>query len=63
MQITQNRYAAGIVAKTDVLHAQTRLANARADIAALRQTRERFEHAIAVLVGVAPGDFSLPEAA
>ena len=63
LQITQNRYAAGIVAKTDVLQAQTQLANARADIAALRQTRERFEHAIAVLVGVAPGDFSLPEAA
>jgi|GEM_PF-1850208 len=59
----QNRYAAGIVAKTDVLQAQTRLADARADIAALRQTRERFEHAIAVLVGVAPGDFSLSEAA
>ena len=62
LQITQNRYAAGIVPKTDVLQAQTQLANARADIVSLREQRERYEHAIAVLVGVAPGDFSLPSA-
>ena len=63
MQITQNRYAAGIAPKTDVLQAQTQLASTRADLAALRADRARFEHAIAVLVGVAPGDFSLAEAA
>ena len=62
LQITQNRYAAGVIAKTDVLQAQTQLANARADIAALRATRARFEHAIAVLVGKAPGDFAIAAA-
>ena len=31
----------------------------RADLAALRASRARFEHAIAVLVGKAPGDFAL----
>ena len=59
LQITQNRYAAGVIAKTDVLQAQTQLANARADISALRATRARLEHAIAVLVGEAPADFAV----
>ena len=59
-QITQNRYTAGIVAKTDVLQAQTTLYNARADLAGVRENRARFEHAIAVLTGQAPEDFSLP---
>ena len=59
LEIAQNRYAAGIVAKTDVLQAQTQLANARADEAGLRRTRAQLEHAIAVLVGLAPGNFAL----
>ena len=59
LEITQNRYAAGIAAKTDVLQAQTQLANARADEAGLQRTRAQLEHAIAVLVGLAPGNFSL----
>lgn len=60
--ITRNRYDAGIAAKTDVLQAQTQLANARADLASLRDQRRRLEHAIAVLIGKAPADFSLPRA-
>ena len=63
LEITQNRYTAGIVAKTDVLQAQTQLANARADEAGLQRTRAQLEHAIAVLTGRVPGNFSLPAAA
>ena len=59
-EITQNRYNAGVVAKTDVLQAQTQLANAQADAAGLQRQRAQLAHAIAVLVGVAPGTFSLP---
>ena len=59
LQITQNRYDVGLVAKTDLLQAQTQLANTRADRASLQGQRARFEHAIAVLVGKAPGDFAL----
>ena len=59
LEITQNRYTAGIVARTDVLQAQTQLANARADEAGLQRTRAQLEHAIAVLTGRAPGNFSL----
>jgi NodT family efflux transporter outer membrane factor (OMF) lipoprotein len=59
-QITQNRYTAGIVARTDVLQAQTALANAQADALSLQRQRAQLEHAIAVLVGVAPASFSIP---
>lgn len=62
LQIVQNRYAAGIVAQTDVLQAQTQLANARADIASVRQSRARLEHALAVLTGQAPAQFDIPVA-
>ena len=62
LQITQNRYDAGIAAKTDVLQAQTQLANAQADALALARHARSFEHAIAVLVGQAPGDFTLAPA-
>ena len=59
LQITQNRYTAGIVARTDVLQAQTALANAQADALSLERQRAQLEHAIAVLVGVAPASFAL----
>ena len=61
-EITSNRYAAGIAAQTDVLQAQTQLVNAKADRVGLQRTRATLEHAIAMLVGVAPADFSLPPA-
>ncbi|MDI1272539.1 efflux transporter outer membrane subunit [Polaromonas sp.] len=63
LEIARNRYDAGIVGKTDVLQAQTQLANAQADDAGLQRQRAQLEHAIAVLVGEAPGNFSLARAA
>jgi NodT family efflux transporter outer membrane factor (OMF) lipoprotein len=60
LQITQNRYAAAIAQKSDVLQAQTTLANAQADLAALVQTRAQFAHALAVLAGEPPATFALP---
>ena len=62
LTITRNRYNAGIAPRTDVLQAQTQLANARADRAALTNQRAQLEHAIAVLIGKAPADFTLPVA-
>jgi outer membrane protein TolC len=59
MKITQNRYDAGIVARTDVLQAQTQLANAQAEQLGLERQRAVLEHAIAVLVGKAPANFSI----
>ncbi len=59
LEIAQNRYNAGVIAKTDVLQAQTQLANTQADSAGLKRQRAQLEHAIAVLVGEAPSNFTL----
>ncbi len=58
-QIAQNRFNAGIATKSDVLQAQTQLANARIEELNLTRQRAQFEHAIAILLGRAPADFSL----
>ena len=63
LTITRNRYAAGIVAQTDLLQAQTLLVSTRAERVGLVRTRATLEHAIAVSVGVAPAEFSLPPVA
>ncbi|HEY3695080.1 efflux transporter outer membrane subunit [Phenylobacterium sp.] len=62
-EITENRYKAGIVAHSDALQAETQLASTQSDLEALLRQRAVFEHAIAVLVGEAPGNFALPPAA
>jgi len=59
LEITQNRYAARIAAKSDVLQAQTQLYNAQADLADLTRQRAVLENAIAVLVGEPAGQFSI----
>jgi NodT family efflux transporter outer membrane factor (OMF) lipoprotein len=63
LQLTQNRYAAGVVTKADVAQAQTQLANARVQLAAFNVQRPQLEHAIAVLVGEPPSNFTLPPVA
>ncbi|MBS0344418.1 MAG: efflux transporter outer membrane subunit, partial [Proteobacteria bacterium] len=61
LTITRNRYEAGIAAQSDVLQAETLLANTRAQYAATQRTRATLEHAIAVLTGAPPAGFSLPK--
>jgi NodT family efflux transporter outer membrane factor (OMF) lipoprotein len=63
LTITNNRYTQGVVAKVDVLQAQTQLNSAQADAADLVRQRSALEHAIAVLIGQNPSSFSLPEQA
>jgi NodT family efflux transporter outer membrane factor (OMF) lipoprotein len=62
LQITQNRVGAGVAPTSDLLQAQTQLANARADRLGAQRQRAQLEHAIAVLLGKAPADFSLAAA-
>jgi NodT family efflux transporter outer membrane factor (OMF) lipoprotein len=62
LQIARNRYAAGIAAQSDVSQAETQLISTKAERAALKRDRDTFEHAIAVLTGAAPAEFSLPAA-
>ncbi len=63
LQIVQNRYNVGTAARTDIASAQTQLENARAQSIAVGVQRAQFEHAIAVLIGKAPGDFAIEPAA
>ena len=62
LTITTNRYNAGVVARVDVLQAETQLRNARGDSADLVRQRAIFEHAIAVLVGENPSTFAITPA-
>ncbi len=59
LEITQNRYNAGIAPRTDVFQAQTQLANAQSDMEGLQRIRAQLEHAIAVLIGEPPSGFSI----
>ncbi|HUY03604.1 MAG TPA: TolC family protein, partial [Rhodocyclaceae bacterium] len=59
LTITQNQYDAAIAQRTDVLQAQTQLETTRANLIAKVGQRALLEHAIALLVGKAPADFSI----
>nr|WP_314629449.1 efflux transporter outer membrane subunit [uncultured Janthinobacterium sp.] len=59
LDITSNRFNSGIAAKSDLLQAQTQLANAQIDLSGQVRSRAQLEHAIAILLGKAPSDFSL----
>ncbi len=62
LQITQNRYNAGLAARSDLLTAQTQLANGQASSADLARQRALLEHAIAVLTGRPPAELTLATA-
>ncbi len=62
LSITQNNYNAGIVARTDVLQAQSTLDSALSTRTGLERARETYEHAIALLVGEVPSNFGLAPA-
>jgi NodT family efflux transporter outer membrane factor (OMF) lipoprotein len=59
LQLTENQYKQGVVSGVDVAQAQTQLETTRAQATDLGVSRTQLEHAIAVLVGKPPGDFSL----
>ena len=59
LEITKNRYLAGVVAKTDLVQAETQLESARAQAINLGVQRAKLEHAIAVLMGKPPAELSI----
>jgi NodT family efflux transporter outer membrane factor (OMF) lipoprotein len=59
LELTQNRYRAGVAAKADVAVAQTQLESAKAQATDVGVQRAQLEHAIAILTGQPPADFSL----
>jgi len=62
LQIIKNRYAVGMVAKSDVMQAETQLESVRAQAINLGVQRAKLEHAIAVLIGKTPAELSLASA-
>ena len=59
VSITQNKYAVGVAARSDIITAQTQLDSTRAQLIGAGVQRAQLEHAIAVLLGKAPADFSI----
>lgn len=59
LQLTKNRYAAGVVQQLDVLQAKSQLETAQAQALNNGIKRAEYEHAIAVLIGQPPAFFKL----
>ena len=60
LEVTRNRYRAGVAGQADVLQAQTLVDSTRAQALDVRLARALLEHAIAVLIGEPPANLSLP---
>ncbi|WPO98307.1 efflux transporter outer membrane subunit [Pseudomonas sp. HR96] len=59
LQIIQNKYDEQISSRADLATGKTQLLSAQASLLDLRWQRAQYEHAIALLMGKAPADFSL----
>jgi NodT family efflux transporter outer membrane factor (OMF) lipoprotein len=59
LQLTQNQYNVGVAARSDVVTAETQLKTAQVSLIDLGVTRAQYEHAIALLIGKTPAEFSL----
>ncbi len=59
LQLTQNQYNVGVAARADVVQAETQLKGAQVQAIDLGVARAQYEHAIAVLIGKTPAEFSL----
>ena len=59
LTITENRYRVGVAARADVVTAQTQLLSAQAQQINVGIERGTLEHAVAVLIGKQPAEFSV----
>ncbi len=59
LAFARNRYKAGVDARSDIIQAQSQLESAQAAAVNNGVLRAQYEHAIAVLIGVPPAEFSL----
>ena len=62
LKLTRAQHAAGVALQSDVALAESQLAQAQAAAVDLEATRAQLEHAIAVLTGRAPAQFTLARA-
>lgn len=59
LQLTEDRFAAGIASGADVAQAKTQLESTRAQLIDVGVGRAQFEHAIATLIGETPASVSI----
>jgi NodT family efflux transporter outer membrane factor (OMF) lipoprotein len=59
LRVAENRYKGGVTSRADVLQAKTQLRSTQAQATDLQVQRAQLEHAIAVLIGKPPAQFSL----
>jgi len=59
LEITRNQFEAGTAAETDVITAETQLLGEQAQLISVGVQRAQLEHAIAVLIGKTPDQFSI----
>jgi NodT family efflux transporter outer membrane factor (OMF) lipoprotein len=62
LDLTNNRYKAGVASRGDVLQAETQLKSTQAQAIDVGVQRAQLEHAIALLIGKAPAELTIPPA-
>jgi NodT family efflux transporter outer membrane factor (OMF) lipoprotein len=62
LDLTRNRYNAGVVGKSDVVQAEVQVKSTQAQLVELGVQRAQLEHAIALIVGEPASTFSVPSA-
>jgi NodT family efflux transporter outer membrane factor (OMF) lipoprotein len=60
LELNENRFAGGIASEVEVEQAKTQLETTRAEAIDVGVLRAQYEHAVAVLIGKPPAEFSLP---
>jgi NodT family efflux transporter outer membrane factor (OMF) lipoprotein len=60
LELTQGRYQGGLSSEVEVEQAQTQLDTTRATAIDVGVLRAQYEHAVAILIGKPPAEFSLP---
>src|SRR5215469_2577046 len=59
-QLNEDRYQGGLASEVEVEQAKTILETTQAQLVDIGVVRAQYEHAVAVLIGKAPADFTLP---
>jgi NodT family efflux transporter outer membrane factor (OMF) lipoprotein len=60
LTLTRNRFSAGVASDLDVAQAETQLYQVQSQLQDLDVQRTAFEHAIAILIGKAPAELTIP---
>jgi NodT family efflux transporter outer membrane factor (OMF) lipoprotein len=60
LQLTQSQFRGGLASEVEVKQAMTQLQTVRAEAIDVGVLRAQYEHAVAILIGKPPAEFSLP---